>query len=119
VTYAEIMRAALMEKGVPAGQIWSEGESNNTYENTLYSARILRQHGISKAALVTEAYHMPRSERCLRKQGIAVVPAPTGFMMPTSYHWQDLVPKNRALGVMDIVVHEWVGLTWYWLAGRI
>jgi uncharacterized SAM-binding protein YcdF (DUF218 family) len=85
VTYAEIMRAALLDKGIPADRIWSEGESNNTYENTLYSARILREHGIEKVALVTEAYHMARSVGCLRKQGIAVVPAPTGFMTPTWY----------------------------------
>ena len=118
-TYAELMRLLLIEKGVPAYHIWTEPESASTYENTLYSARILRAHGVEKAALVTEAYHMPRSAGCLRKQGIAVVAAPTGFMTPTVYDWEDFLPKNRAIGVMDIVVHEWVGLTWYWLSGRI
>jgi uncharacterized SAM-binding protein YcdF (DUF218 family) len=119
VTYAAMMRSLLIEQGVPADQIWTEPESRNTYENTLYSARILREHGIQKVALVTEAYHMPRSVRCLRKQGITVVAAPTGFMAPTSYQWTDFIPKARAMGVMDIVVHEWVGLGWYWLSGKM
>lgn len=118
-TYAQMMRALLIEKGVPADQIWTEAESNDTYENTLYSARILREHGAEKVALVTEAYHMPRSARCMRKQGIEVVAAPTGFMTPTVYDWEGLVPRTRAVGVMDIVLHEWVGLTWYWLSDRI
>jgi uncharacterized SAM-binding protein YcdF (DUF218 family) len=118
-TYAEMMRSLLIEQGVPAYHIWTEPESNNTYQNAHYSARLLRERGIEKVALVTEAYHMPRSEGCLRKQGIAVVAAPTGFMTPTVYGWGDLIPKARALGVMDIVVHEWVGLTYYWLTDRI
>jgi uncharacterized SAM-binding protein YcdF (DUF218 family) len=119
VTYAEMMRSLLIEQGVPAYHIWIEPESNNTYQNAHYSARMLRERGFEKVALVTEAYHMPRSAGCLRKQGIAVVTAPTGFMTPTVYDWGDLIPKTRAVGVMDIVVHEWVGLTWYWLTDRI
>jgi uncharacterized SAM-binding protein YcdF (DUF218 family) len=119
VTYGEMMRSLLIEKGVPADHIWTETESRDTYENTLYSARILREHGIAKAALVTEAYHMLRSAGCLRKQGIAVVAAPTGFLTPTVYEWGDFLPKTRAVGVMDIVLHEWVGLTWYRLRGRM
>lgn len=119
VTYAEMMRSLLIEKGVPAYHIWTEDESRNTYENTLRSAAVLRERGIGKVALVTEAYHMPRSERCLRKQGIDVVAAPTGFLAPTRYRWDDLVPRTRGLGVMDIIVHEWVGLGWYWISDRI
>ena len=119
VTYAEMMRSLLIEQGVPDYHIWPEGHSNNTYQNTYYSARILRERQVQKVALVTEAYHMPRAAGCLRKQGITVVAAPTGFMTPTAYDWGDLIPKTRAIGVMDIVLHEWVGLAWYWLSDRM
>jgi uncharacterized SAM-binding protein YcdF (DUF218 family) len=119
VSYAEMMRSLLIEQGVPAADIWLEPDSRNTYENTLYSARILREHGIQKAALVTEAYHMPRATLCLRKQGVTVVPAPTGFLTPVTYQWTDFIPRTGALSVMDIVVHEWVGLSWYWLSGKM
>jgi uncharacterized SAM-binding protein YcdF (DUF218 family) len=119
VTYAEMMRALLIEQGVPSYHIWTEPDSNNTYENTMYSAQILHEHRVKKVALVTEAYHMLRSAGCMRKQGIAVVEAPTGFLTPTVYGWPDFVPKTRGVGVMDIIVHEWVGLSWYWMSGRI
>jgi uncharacterized SAM-binding protein YcdF (DUF218 family) len=117
--YAEVMRDTLIEKGVPADQIWLEPESHDTYANTLNSARILRQHGIQKVALVTEAYHMPRSAACMRRHGITVVAAPTGFKTMTSYSWKDFVPRTQALQHTDTVVHEWVGLAWYWWSGRI
>jgi uncharacterized SAM-binding protein YcdF (DUF218 family) len=55
----------------------------------------------------------------MRKQGMEVVPAPTGFMVLRSYAWTDFVPRTRAIVVADRVIHEWVGLAWYWLAGRI
>ena len=119
VSYAEMMRGMLVEKGVPEDRIWLESTSHDTYENTLFSARILREHGLQKVALVTEAYHMSRAAACLRKQGIEVVPAPTGFLAPAFYEWKDFFPRTRAAGVMDTVVHEWVGLTWYTLSGRI
>jgi uncharacterized SAM-binding protein YcdF (DUF218 family) len=117
--YAEVMRDTLIEKGVPAEQIWIEPDSHDTYANTLNSARILRQRGIQKVALVTEAYHMPRSAACMRGQGITVVAAPTGFKTMTSYSWKDFVPRTQALQHTDTVVHEWVGLAWYWWSGRI
>jgi uncharacterized SAM-binding protein YcdF (DUF218 family) len=117
--YAEVMRKALIEKGVPDEHIWLERESHDTYTNTLYSAKILRQHGIQKVALVTEAYHMLRSEACMRQQGFAVVPAPAGFKTMTTFAWDDLLPRSQALRTMDTVVHEWVGLLWYTASGRI
>jgi uncharacterized SAM-binding protein YcdF (DUF218 family) len=119
VSYADLMRLALIEKGVPAEQVWIEPESRNTYENALFSARILRERGIGKVALVTEAFHMPRAVACFRKQGVSVVAAPTGFLTPTSYAWLDFVPRSGGVNVMDVVIHEWVGLAWYRLAGRI
>jgi uncharacterized SAM-binding protein YcdF (DUF218 family) len=116
-THASMMRAALLEKGVPDHHIWTETQSTNTHENAQFSVRILREKGIRKAALVTEAYHMPRSVGCMRKQGMDVVPAPTGFIVLLSYAWKDFLPRTRAIVVVDDMIHEWVGLAWYWLAG--
>lgn len=117
--YAEVMRDALIEKGVPAEQIWLEPDSHDTYANTLNSARILREHGIQKVALVTEAYHMPRSAACMRQHDITVVEAPAGFRTMTSYAFKDFVPRTQALQTMDTIVHEWIGFAWYWASGRI
>ncbi len=59
--------------------IWIENGSRSTHENAMYGAEILRQHGISRIALVIDARSMARAEASFRKQGMTVVPAPFRF----------------------------------------
>lgn len=117
--YALVMRQALKEMDVPPAMIWTEQTSRSTYENALYSAEILRQKGIHRIALVTEAYHMPRAVRCFRKQGLDVVPAPCGFRGSWQATFKQLLPDWRAVSWNEAVLHEWVGLAWYWIRGWI
>jgi uncharacterized SAM-binding protein YcdF (DUF218 family) len=120
VAAAGVMRSALIDGGVPAERIWVEGRSSNTYENAAYGAGILREKGVRRVALVTEAYHMLRAERCFRRQGIEVAPAPCGFYgasLPPE--WEHFVPSPRAMVRNEKLLHEWAGLVAYWLAGRL
>jgi uncharacterized SAM-binding protein YcdF (DUF218 family) len=111
------MRRVLLGLGVPDSAIWVEGRSHSTYENALYSAEILRAKGIHRILLVTAAYHMQRSERCFRKQGFAVTPAPCGFH--TLQFPADLLPDGGAILDHEHMLHEYVGLGWYAVKGRI
>lgn len=72
--YAMVMREALRSEGVPDSMIWSEEQSHSTHEEDVYSAEILKQKGIQKIVLATDAYHMLRAEKPFRKQGLEVVP---------------------------------------------
>lgn len=119
VAYSVAMSEAMKEDGVPASMIWTEEKSRSTYENAVYSAEVLRSHGIRKIALVTEAYHMPRAERCFRKQGIEVVAAPCAFRGPTQFFFSEFIPGWKAISLNEDTLHEVVGLVWYRLSGRI
>src|SRR5262249_16303803 len=44
--FAKEMRRLLLTNGVPAEAVWTELESRSTHENALFSARILKEHGI-------------------------------------------------------------------------
>jgi uncharacterized SAM-binding protein YcdF (DUF218 family) len=77
--YAMVMRDALRSEGVPDSMIWSEEGSHSTHEEAVYSAEVLKQKGIHRIVLVTEAYHMLRAEGSFRKQGLEVVPAACGY----------------------------------------
>jgi uncharacterized SAM-binding protein YcdF (DUF218 family) len=116
--YSLAMREVMEHQGVPPDMIWTEETSRNTYENALYSARILRQKGIRKVALVTEAYHMSRAEQSFRKQGIEVVPAPCGFR---KFHGtlDEYIPDWQAVSWNEDTLHEAFGLLWYRIRGRI
>lgn len=117
---AHVMRDLLQSQGVPAGMILTEERSTSTYENAAFSARILRGRGISKIALVTEAYHMLRSEKSFRKQGLEVAPAPCCFHT-LEFEWSiaGVLPDARAIQTDGDYLHEWVGLLWYRLSGKI
>ena len=112
--FASTMRELLLQSGVPTDMIWTEEHSQSTHENALYSAEILRQHGVHNIALVVEAQSMPRAEATFRKQGLFVVPAPSEFRHFGSLA-DELIPSWRAIQRNEITLHEVLGLAWYWL----
>ena len=120
VVIADVMRQALLEAGVPDSMIWTERASRSTYENALFTARFLQSKQIHRIALVTEAYHMPRSVECFRKQGIDVVPAGCNYRyLQFTGQWSEFFPSPRMIGFNEDSLHEWIGLGWYRLSGKI
>ena len=115
---AVTMRRLLEQEGVPPANIWTEERSRSTYENALYSARILRERGIQRIALVVEADGMLRAEKCFRKQGLGVTPAPCLFS-EIRLVAEDLLPGWEAISREENLAHEAGGLVWYWIHGWI
>lgn len=60
-TEAEGMRNYLVDHGVPESAIVLENEATSTYENLLFSQRIMRDHNWNSAVIVTHQYHGMRS----------------------------------------------------------
>src|ERR1017187_9420820 len=120
IVMADIMRQTLENVGVPDGMIWTEGASRSTYESALFTARLLRAKNIHRIVLVTEAYHMPRSAQCFRKQGLDVVPAGCDYRyIQFRGKWLQFFPSPHMISTNEDVLHEWIGLVWYRLSGRI
>lgn len=115
---AELMRDALSESlGVPTR--WLEPHSRTTFENASFSAQVLQQEGISRIALVTDATHMPRAAALFEQRGLQVLAAPTGFWTPPRTDGISLwIPDAEALLVSQRILHEQLGLAWYWLRDR-
>ena len=87
-TPAEEMAQILALTDVPEEAIWQQTESQNTYEDALYSARMLADRGITEIILVTSALHMPRSLALFEKQGLDVIPATVDFTI-TEQSWEN------------------------------
>ena len=92
---AENMAVILERLGVPKDVVFLETESQNTYENALFSYQILAQLEISQIILVTSAQHMPRAFAVYKKLGLDVVPAPTDYTV-TKGDWSRLWEPNLA-----------------------
>ncbi len=116
--YSVTMARLLAAQGVPPEMIWTEERSTSTYENAAFAAGILKRRNITRVALVTDAVHMPRAERALRKQGIAVIAAPCWFA-PHPFRGSPKLPGRRGLEQNEATLHEAVGLLWYWVRGWI
>jgi len=129
-TPAEEMADLLALTGVPDEAVWQQAQSQNTYDDALYSAEILREKQITEIILVTSAMHMPRAKALFEKQGITVIPAPVDFTV-TEQNWQstfrpdlgefviNLLPNASALGLTTNVLKEYFGLLVYGLRGWI
>lgn len=117
---AEVMRDFLIKLGVAPSDIITETAARTTYENAVFTHNILRDRDIHQAVLVTSATHMFRSVRCFRAQGIEVTPAVCNSHAVT-LRWSPstFLPSASAARSVAVVCHEWVGIAWYWLHGRI
>lgn len=92
---------------------WVEGVSDTTAENAQFSARLLRQDGVSRILLVTDAMHMPRAKSVFEKAGLDVVAAPTMFLGSGFIAPADFAPSAEGLRRSYYALYEWTGLLLY------
>ncbi len=95
----------------------TEDNSKSTWENSLFTSRLLKSNGINKVALVTHAWHMPRAIRAFQRDNIDVIAAPTIFSRGR-YNLEDSkirdwLPNPAALKDSYLALHEYLGMAWY------
>jgi uncharacterized SAM-binding protein YcdF (DUF218 family) len=88
---------------------WIEDQSLDTASSARLSAQMLKQHGIQRIALVSNAWHLPRATANFVAAGLAVVPAPMGFSVSTN-DFGAFLPSASALSVSSRALHEWLGI---------
>ena len=106
---AEVAALALTRLGAPALR-WQENQSRDTRENAFLTAALLKNDGISHIALVTHAWHMPRSVRQFEAAGLQVTPAPMGFIRSDLSPFLQWLPSGKGLRDTGCVIREWLGL---------
>lgn len=73
---AAAMQDYLVTHGIPQDHILLEDHSFSTYENLLNSQKIMSQHGLHKAIIVSNASHIRRALTVARNLGIDASGAP-------------------------------------------
>jgi len=86
---------------------WVEGASRDTAENARLSAPMLKAAGITRIALVSHGWHLPRAIPLFEKQGIEVTPAPTAFSTGSPSLLEDLLPGG--LVTSRLALREYLG----------
>lgn len=111
-TQAQMMVEAAAALGVPVADTVQEGNSDDTADEAALVHDIV---GNGRVVLVTSAVHMRRSVRLFEKQGMTVVPAPAGYWTAEG----NLLPNSERLGQSDAAEHEYLGMIWGRLRGRM
>jgi uncharacterized SAM-binding protein YcdF (DUF218 family) len=115
------MHDFLARQGVKDTDLIVEERSRTTYENAVFSGEILTEMGVKEIVLVTSASHIGRGERCFRALGFQVVLSACDYRT-ADFTWSPcdfLLPSPGAAAVVEIALHEWLGMAWYWLWGRV
>ncbi|QMU61632.1 MAG: YdcF family protein [Gammaproteobacteria bacterium] len=94
---------------------WLEEKSKTTFENAMFTKKILNENSISKVLLVTHAYHMPRAMWCFEDVGLNPISAPTVFYKrsASTSELKEYIPNAGALKQTSNALHEYVGKFWY------
>lgn len=74
----------------------------------------------ARVLLVTSAFHMPRAVACFRAQGIEPWRAPADNQSWPGARFADSLNEDWLFSArrINLALHEWMGLGWYWFTGR-
>jgi uncharacterized SAM-binding protein YcdF (DUF218 family) len=116
---ADFAEPLLKSWGLDTARVLFESRSRNTFENAQFSKALVRPKPQEKWIVITSAFHMPRTMGVFRRAGWNVVPDPVDYRtVGDEALWP---PRFEFLGGMNSfshAVHEWLGLSFYWLTGR-
>jgi len=106
--------------GVSADRLILEDKSRNTYENAVFSRRLVDPKLGETWLLITSAFHMPRAKALFDKAGFATIPWPVDYRTSgkegVGFFRDNPVDSIQAT---TMAVREWVGLFAYRLSGKI
>ncbi|MCA1405732.1 YdcF family protein [Ensifer sp. IC3342] len=116
---AEASRAFFDALDIAPDRLVREEDSRTTFENARYTKDLLAQNRMEHCALVTSAYHMPRSIGLFRSFGIDVMPWPTDYRTSGKVRLGfDFTQPSLNAQLATTAAKEWTGLLAYYLLGR-
>ncbi|MCD4772376.1 MAG: YdcF family protein [Bacteroidales bacterium] len=120
---AELLKDFLLQIGINEKDILIDTLSDNTYQNAVYCARILKKNHLEKEniLLITSAVHMRRSLGCFKKQDINVIPYSTNkYAGIRRYQFEHLfIPQLVNFILWKKLIHETIGYVVYDIYGYI
>ena len=116
------LKKFLISLGLPENDLILEMQSRNTHENAVFIKPVLTQNFLGgKILLITSAAHLKRAGACFHKEGIPVLLYSTDrYSGPVKYDFDYLfIPSSATLFNWEKLIHEWVGITGYFIMGYV
>lgn len=106
--------------GVPENDIVLESQARNTRQGAIHTREMLGPDFNGKNSLiVTSATHMKRALKCYQKEGMEPVVFSVSVPVPYQMDISNFSLVTYHLYRWQKMVHEWVGMVTYWVAGYI
>ncbi len=122
---AAFLRDLLVEWGVAVEDVIIESASKTTYENAVFTRKLLKEHSLDRVLLVTSAFHMRRAFATFLSVGAEVVPSPTDIevVLHEQHSILDWLPDTVALDRTTRAMKEYLGFFVYrwrgWIDGEV
>jgi uncharacterized SAM-binding protein YcdF (DUF218 family) len=115
--HAVMLARAAMSLGVPERSVVLIDQAFDTEDE---ANLIAREIGSAPFALVTSAWHMPRSVALFRGRGLNPLPCPADFVTHAddSFSFTQLLVSDGALSCSTWAIRERIGYLWIWLRGK-
>jgi len=112
------MAGLARQLGVPDTVVSLEDRSLDTDDQARLIKAMVKGDTV---VLVTSAAHMHRSVSLFQKQGVALIPAPTHYLIKDEPKFKPsrLFPNSGNMMAAETLFHEYLGLAWSKLRGRI
>jgi uncharacterized SAM-binding protein YcdF (DUF218 family) len=115
---ADYVGQLFTQLGIGSSRILYEGAARNTYENVVNSKTLVQPSAGETWVLVTSAFHMPRSVGIFCQQGWDVIPYSVDHYSVRGQPFRFEVDLAKQLDMLDVALHEWLGLLAYHLSGK-
>lgn len=115
---ADVAQTLFEQQGFDTSKIIFERESRNTFENVIYSKKIVSPVKNQNWVLITTGWHMPRSVGIFCKAEWPVIPYPVDHQTKKNNLLRIDFNLLENLLVLKMATKEWVGLIAYYLTGK-
>ncbi len=118
---SDYVKQQFINCGIPAADLLLDNLSKNTFENSLFSKRLLDSAGLQPPfVLITSAMHDPRARKVFLKAGVHVVSFPCSYQVIDKRFTFDeyFFPKAIVLDQWAYFLKEVVGIFIYTLVDK-
>ena len=115
---ADVAEKLFAQQGFDSKRVVFERESRNTYENVIYSQKIIKPEKYKNWILITTSWHMPRSVGIFCKADWPVIPYPVDHQTNKGNLFRIDFDLAGNLIMLKTAIKEWLGLIAYYFSGK-
>ena len=116
--HSQIAKLFYKQSGLDTNKIIFENKSRNTFENIIFSMKIINPKKDENWILITSASHMKRAYLIGKKYNWDFIPYAVDFQVSKKFRFVPNLHLLSNLNSFQKASHEWIGLISYYLMNR-